>query len=471
MRSKKTAVLLFVFTFFTMLSNAQVKKWTLQECVAYALEHNISIRQTELDMKVSEIDKIDAWGNFLPTASFSATHSWNIGLVVNPVTNSTQNTTSQYTNGGLNTGIDIYNGLRNLKTMRRAKLNLLASQYNIKKMQEDIALNVAQAYLQILFNRENLKVQKEQLATDENQQQRSEQLLEGGLIPRGDLLDIQATVAADKQRIIEAENQLLISKLSLAQLLQLEDFRNFDIADEQFDEEESEVLLQTPENIYNKAKQEQTVIKVARANLEVAMQDVSIAKASYQPSLRGFYSLSSSVSHNDNVSYSLDPLTGQPIVDPDTGQPVLITTGPLPFWNQVSDNKGHSFGLQLSIPILNGFSVRNSVERAKVAVERSKLALEQQELDLERNIYTAYTDAMGALKAYDASVAAADARKESLEYARERYDVGLINIFDFNQAQALLVSAQSDVIRAKYDFIFKVKVLEFYFGIPIIQQQ
>ncbi|KAF2519993.1 TolC family protein [Flavobacterium salilacus subsp. salilacus] len=470
MRSKITAVLLFTFTLFTTLSNAQVKKWTLNECVEYALENNISIRQTELDMKLSEIDKKDAFGSFLPTVSFSTTHSWNTGLVVNPITNTAQNTTSQFTNGGLSSGIDIYNGLRNQKNMRRAKLNIIASQYNIKKMQEDIALNVAEAYLQILFNRENLKVQKEQLAADESQQERSEQLLEGGLIPRGDLLDIQATVAADKQRIIEAENQLLISKLSLAQLLQLEDFRNFDIADEEFNKEESEVLLQTPEAIYNKAKEEQTVIKVARANLEVAMQDVAVARSAYQPSLRGFYSLNSSVSHNDNTNYLFDD-SGQPVIDPDTQQPVIVTTGPLPFWNQVSDNKGHSFGFQLSIPILNGLSVRNSVERAKVAVERSKLTLEQQELDLERNIYTAYTDAMGSLKAYDASVAAAEAREQSLEYARERYDVGLINIFDFNQAQALSVSAQSDVIRAKYDFIFKVKILEFYFGIPIIQQQ
>ncbi|OIQ21777.1 MAG: transporter [Flavobacterium sp. MedPE-SWcel] len=462
MRSKITALFLLFFTLFSTLSQAQVKKWTLQECVEYALENNISIKRSELDMKLSEIDKKGAYGNFLPRANFSASHSWNIGLVVNPVTNTTQNATSEYTNGGLSTSIDIYNGLRNQRNLRRAKLNILAGQYNIKKMQEDIALNVANAYLQILFNRENLRVQNQQLTTDLIQQERSKQLLEGGLIPPGDLLDVEATVAADRQKIIEAENQLLISRLSLAQLLQIEDFRNFDVADEEYNKEESEVLLQTPEAIYNKAKEEQTVIKVARANLEVAMQDVLVAKSSYQPTLSGFYSLNSSVSHNDVTNFSNDPVTGEPIVS---------YSNPAPFWNQVSDNKGHSFGLQLSIPILNGFSVRNSVERAKVAVERSRLTLEEQELGLERNIYTAYTDAIGALKAYDASVSAAKARSQSLEYAQQRYDVGLINIFDFNQAQTLSVSAQSSVIRAKYDFIFKVKVLEFYFGIPIIQQQ
>lgn len=461
MKSKLAAVILLILTLSTNITQAQEKKWTLRECVAYAIEKNISVRQSELDLKTSEIAKSDAFGNFLPNANFSATHSWNIGLTINPVTNSAQNTTSQYSNGGISTGVDIYKGLSNIRTFQRARLAIVAGKYNITKMQEDVALNVANAYLQILFNRENLKVQQEQLKVDEEQMDRSEQLLEGGVIPRGDLLDIQATVAADKQRIVDAENQLLLAKLNLAQLMQLEDFKTFEIADEDLVQEESEVLVQTPDAIYEKAKDEQTVIKLARANLEVALKDVQIARASYQPTLSGFYSLNTSVSYNDNVNYELDDVTGEPIP---------VVSPPRPFADQVWDNKGHSFGLRLSVPIFNGFAVRNSVERAKVAVKRSQLALEQQELDLERNIYTAYTDAMGALKAYDAAVAAADARSEALEYARERYEVGLINVFDFNQAQTLHVNAQSDVLRTKYDFMFRVKILEFYFGIPIIEK-
>ena len=448
MISKPTILCILLLFFSTAATHAQDKKWTLKECVEYALTNNISIRQAELDLKLTEVDKKDAFGNFLPTANFSAQHSWNIGLVVNPVTNTAQNATSQYSSGGLSSSVDLYRGLQHQRTYQRSRLALIAGKYNLTKMQEDVALNVANAYLQILFNRENLKVQKEQLEADQRQLDRSKELLEGGVIPRGDLLDVQATVAADRQRIIEAENQLLLSRLSLAQLLQIDDFQNFDIADEDYDKEDSEVLLQTPATIYDKAKEEQTVIRLARANLEVAMKDVEVARSGFQPTLRGFYSFNTSVNHTSFYGEPVDP-----------------------FWYQVWDNKGHSFGLQLNIPILNGFAVRNSVERAKVAVARSKLALEQQELDLERNIYTAYTDAIGALKAYDAAVAAADARSQSLEYARERYEVGLINVFDFNQAQTLSVNAQSDVLRAKYDFIFRVKILEFYFGIPILQQQ
>jgi outer membrane protein len=149
--------------------------------------------------------------------------------------------------------------------------------------------------------------------------------------------------------------------------------------------------------------------------------------------------------------------------------PILGNAAPL--WEQFDENKGHSFGLSLNIPILNGFAVRNNVARSKIALERSQLALQQEELDLERNVYTAYTDAKGALKAYEAAVATAEAREGSFNYAKERYDVGLINIFDLNQAQTLSVNAQSEVLRTKYDYIFRVKILEFYFGMPIYQKQ
>lgn len=159
----------------------------------------------------------------------------------------------------------------------------------------------------------------------------------------------------------------------------------------------------------------------------------------------------------------------------DVNQPVLqqnftpILGKPDSVWEQFDDNKGHSFGLSLSIPILNGLTIRNNVDRSKIALERSKITLQQQELTLETNVYTAYTDAQGALKTYEAAQATLEAREGSFNYAKERYEVGLINVFDLNQAQTLYVNAQSEVLRTKYDFIFRTKILEFYFGIPIIQ--
>ena len=477
--SRLTILICFWGLLFGTSVNSQTKKWTLEECIYYALEHNITIKNTALDGEIADIEKTGAIGNFLPSINASTSHSWNIGLNQNITTGLLENQTIQYTSAGLQMGVDIYNGLQNQKKLRRANLSKIASQYQLTKMQEDISLNVANAFLQILFNKENLKVQNDKLSNDVKQMERSAQLLEAGIIPRVDLLDMKATVAADEQRVIAAENTLLISKLSLAQLLQLDDFVSFDVVDQEYDASENALLLQTPLAIYEKAKENRIELKIARNNLEIAEKDLSITKGSYQPTLRGFYSFDTRSANADRIiGYELNPLlpttpigvveeTNQVVVQPNF---TSISGGPLPIFDQFDMNKGQSIGVQLSIPILNGFVTKTNVERSKVAVERSKIAYEQEELNLQRNVYTAFTDAKGALNAYEASLVTLEARQEAFISAKERFEVGLMNAFDYNQSQTLLVNAQSEVLRTKYDYIFKTKILEFYFGIPIIQK-
>jgi len=447
------------FTFLLILgwsAQAQSKKWTLEECVQYALEHNISIKQSALDTKTADINKSSALGSFLPSINANASHSWNIGLNTNIVTNALENQTTQFTSAGLDAGIDIYKGLQNQNNFRKSKLSIIAAQYQLSKMKDDISLNVANAYLQILFNIENIKVQKEQQAINQKQLERTEELVNAGSIPKGDLFDIKATLAGDKQRVINAENTLLISKLSLAQLLQLDDFQNFDIAEANYDAKQSEVMFQTPEAIYKKAKDERVEVKIAKTNLDIAEKDIQIARGAYQPTVQGFYSFNTRISYAEVPNFDA------------TGN--FIGYGnPAPFFNQFSDNKGHNFGVQLSVPIFNGFSTRNNVSRSKVSFERSKIALSQSELDLERNVFTAYTDAKGAFNAYESALSALEARENAFNYAKERYAVGMMNAFDFNQAQSLYANAQSEVLRTKYDYIFRTKIVEFYFGLPIIK--
>ena len=445
-----------VFVFSCMIMQAQSRKWTLQECVNYAIQNNISIKQSELETKTAAIDKKDAFGNFLPSLNASASHSWNIGLNQDITTGLLRNQTTQFTSAGANLGVDIYKGLQNQNTLRRANLSIVAAKYQLLKMQEDVALNVANAFLQVLFNKENLKVQQEQLGINQKQFARSEELVKAGAIPRGDLLDVKATVASNNQNVITAENALLISKLSLAQLLQLKDFENFDVVDDTAIKDENNIMAQTPNIIYEKAKEGRTELKIARTNLEIAQKNVDIAKGAFQPTLQGFYSFSSRVSYADSPAF-------------DNMGNLIGTKSPAPFFDQFSNNKGQSFGAQLSIPIFNGFAVRNNVDRSKVSLERSKIAVEQQDLDLQRNVFTGFADAKGALNAYESAVIAVEARQGAYDYAKEKYDVGLMNSFDFNQAQTLLTNAQSDVLRTKYDYIFKIKILEFYFGIPLIK--
>ena len=475
---KRSFLSLIVMLVCNITIQAQAKKWTLEECVTYAIQNNISIKQSELDSKMALIDKKSAVGRFLPSLNASASHSWNIGLNQDITTGLLQNKTTQFTSAGANVGIDIYRGLQNQNTLRKANLSIVAAKYQLVKMQEDVALNVANAFLQVLFNKENLKVQKEQLRINEKQYVRSEELVKVGSIPRGDLLDVKATLALNNQNVITAENSLLISKLSLSHLLQLKDFENFDVVDDTDVKDENNIMAQTPSAIYEKAFEGRTELKIARTNLEIAEKNVAIAKGAFQPTLQGFYSFNSRVAYSDRVT-GVIPNTSNPtsIVGfvEGTNQNVLspnftrVLGNPAPFFDQFNTNKGQSFGMQLSVPIFNGFSARNNVERSKVSLEQSKIAVEQQNLDLQRNVYTAFADAKGALNAYESSVAALEARQGAYNYATEKYSVGLMNSFDFNQSQTLLTNAQSEVLRTKYDYIFKIKILEFYFGIPLIK--
>lgn len=479
----KNSIQAFTLLFILLLgftSVAQQKKWTIQECVEYALKNNISIKQSELDIKTADIDKKTAIGSFLPSLNAGASHSWNIGLNQNITTGLLENQTIQYTSASLNSNIEIYKGLQLQNQLRKAKLSQLAAQYQLTKMQDDISLYVANAYLNILFNKENLKVQQAQQANDEKQLVRSQELVDAGSVPKGDLLDMKATLAADKQKVVVAENSLLISRLSLAQLLALDDFENFDIADVDMEAKPSPVMSETPQAIVDKANQVRVEIKIAQTNIDIAERNVKIARGALLPSLTGFYGFSTRASYSDRVSgFTTDTANPTSIIGQveGTGQNVLqpnflpVFSKAAPVFDQFSNNKGHNFGLELRIPIFNGFAARGNVERSKVNFEKTKNAFDQAKLDLETNVYKAITDAKGALKTYESSLVTLEARQEAFNYAKEKYDVGLMNAFDFNQSQTIFSASQSDAIRAKYDYIFKMKVVELYFGIPIIQKQ
>lgn len=464
--------------FIVFQAQAQVKKWTLDECVRYALENNISIQQSELELKTAEISKKEAVGNFLPSINAQSSHSWNIGLNQNITTGILENLTTQFTSFGVSSNVDIYKGLRNMRQLHRSNLALLAGQYQIDKMKDDVSLMVANAFLQVLFNKEQFHVLQTQNGVTTQELERTNELVEAGAIPRGDLLEIQATIAAQEQQMVNAENAIVISRIALAQILFIKDYQNFDTADVDYDIPLTKVLEISSSEIIAKARTIRNEIKIADANSEIAETDLKISRSNLQPSLSGFYSYSTRASYTDRViGYELNPNnpstvigvvegTGQNVVTPNYN---AIIGGHSPIFDQFSMNDGHNFGLQLNIPILNGFTAKNAVSRSVVNVERSKIQLEQANLDLETQVYQAHNDAKGALKAYEAAEKTLEARELAYEYSKERYNVGLLNAFDYTQAQNRFEVAQSELVRAKYDYIFKLKVLEFYFGIPITE--
>lgn len=441
----RISILLFLLTVGTL--TAQMRKWTLEECVAFAVDNNLTIEQFELDLENARIDRSDALGNFLPNLNAQMNTSGNTGLILDPTTNGFVSATILSASGNFTSGLTLFDGLRNVHRMNRAKLNELSNQYRLDNLVDDIRLNVANSYLNILSNKESLKVAQAQYAVTVEDLKRTRELVESGVVPRGDLLEVEATAATQEQTIINNQNLVLLSRIALAQLLQITDYENFDIADEEFNVPPSDILKYSPKVIFDKALTFRNDIKFSESGVDLAEKDLQIAKGAVYPTIGAFF--------NYNTRYSdqtRDPFTGEKIA----------------FADQLWINDGISYGAQLTIPIFNGFNTRNNIRRSQINVEQARLQLEQTKLDLETTINQAYVDVQNSAKAYEASQKTLDARRLAYEYTKDRFDVGLMNAFDFSQAQSRVDNAEAEVVRNKYNYIFRIKVLEFFYGLPIV---
>jgi outer membrane protein len=478
----KRITIFIVFLAVTSVS-AQTKKWTLQECVEHAMANNISLQQSALDQELALLDKADAIGAYLPNINGSVSNAWNTGLTQNVTTGVLENQTSRNSSYSVTATLSLFQGLRNLRSLQRSKINTLAAQYGLEKMQDDIALFVANAFLQVLTTKANVSVLKAQNAVTVGQIERTQELVDAGVLPEGDLLEIQAADATEKQNIVTAENGVTLSLISLAQLLQIRDYDDFDIVDQGYEILGTEILEKGPQELVAAAREYRKEVLIAETNVALAEKDLQIARSAYMPTLGAY------LNYNTRES---DRFSGvSTLIDPDN--PIIATTDPIgfvdgsgaavygfapniigyqevaarPFEEQLYLNDGVSYGVQMNIPIFNGNATRNNVKRSKLNLMRRELLLEQAKMDLETTVYQAFVDAKGALKSYDAAVKAKNSQQLAYEYAQQRYDVGLINAFDFSQSKTRYDNAVIDVNRAKYDYIFKLKVLELYFGVPV----
>ena len=468
---KTVASLLLSLT--TLVLSAQTKAYTLEECVLMALDKNISIKQSELDIENAEIDKADAIGSFLPRVNAQSQHIWNNGLSQNITNGLIENLTTQFSSFGGNIGVTLFNGKQNINQLSRANLNLIARQYQLDDMKDDISLFVANAYLQVMFNRELAQVQRFQLEITKEDLERTKVRIEAGVLTQADIFDIEANLASQEQALVQAENNYRLSLISLAQLLLITDYENFQIADEDFDIPFSDILSQKPKEIYEKALTIRNDIKLGVANIEVAKKDIEIAKGALMPSLTAFYNYNTRISYSDRFVE-----TGNLIETPigfvkGTGESVVTQFSertiaePLSFGTQFGQNDGHSYGVSLNIPIFNGSSVRNNIKRRKLNLKRIENQFEQTKLDLENTVNQAYLNTQGAVKFFEAAEKTLKARQEAFQIAQNRFEAGVMNSFDFIQAKQRYQISASDIVRAKFDYIFKLKVLEFYFGLKL----
>ena len=290
----KYKFLFSAFLFNTLLfSQSDIRIISLQDAVDIALEKNINIKQSELNLKNSELTKSDAIGNFLPNIGASANHQWNVGRGVNVTTNIIEEITTQFSSATASVGLPVYSGSRNVYQLHRANLEILASKYQLEDIKDDVKLFVANSYLQIMFNKEILKVQKSQLEITKEEYKRTKDLIESGIFSPRQIFEIEANLASQEQSVVLAENNLRDVKLNLAQVLLIDDYESFDIADEDFSIPFSDILENSPKEIFEKAKSFRNDIKLAETNLEIAIKDQQISKSALLPSASAFYSYNS----------------------------------------------------------------------------------------------------------------------------------------------------------------------------------
>lgn len=443
LKNMKNIVKVLLF-FCVTLSMAQDKTWTLKECVDYALENNISIKQSQLTLQLREQDVIASKGQFLPSLNANISQSMNIGSGFDPVTFERVNRIVHSTNGGLNVSQNVFNGFRTLNLYKQSKLNLETSELELNRLKDDISLNVVNAYLNILFNKENLEVAKTQVVFSEEQVKQVKELVDSGVQPIGNLLDAEATLSNDQQSLTTAENNLILAKLTLTQLLQIPS-DNFDVATVEVGSPSETLLYNSIDPIYDYAVQNRYEIKVAEKNVENAVLGTEISKAGYYPTVSFTYGFSSIYSESENDFTKT------------------------PFFREIDQNKGHNFRLGVNIPIFSQFQNKTAVAKSKIQEENAAFSLDQAKQSLMENIQRAYTDANAALQTYLAAQKSVAARELAFENAKERYNIGVMTAFDFEQSRNNLFNSRASLINAKYDFVFKTKVLDFYAGKSLIE--
>lgn len=419
--------------------------WSLRRCIDYAIEHNIDIRQAANTAEQSAVEVNTAKWARLPNLNGSANQSWNWGRTQTAVPDETTgdystvyvNTASNGTNIQLSTSIPLFTGLELPHQYSLAKLNLKAATADLQKAKDDISINIASAYLQVLFNQELHDVALGQVELSLQQCQRIEGLAGVGKASSAEVADARARVAQDRMTAVQTENDYRLSLLTLSQLIELDSPEGFMLESPSTAITPSPVT--PPDDIYQTALTSKASIQAAQYRLEGSKHSVRIAQSGFYPQLNLNGSLGTSYYSTINRT----------------------------FRQQMGDNFSKYLGLSLSVPIFNRLATRNRVRTARLQQENYALQLENAKKTLYKEIQQAWYNATAAESKYASSHAATLASEESFRLMTQKYENGKANAVEFNEAKQNLMKAQSDELQAKYEYLFRTKILDFYKGVPI----
>ncbi len=467
-----------VFLLTVLLNHASAQDlWDLQRCIDYAFQNNISVQQSRLGIQNAEINMDQSKWDLLPSLNAGANHGYNWGQRIDPFTNTFATERVRSNNLFVGGELDLFNGFNRMKIMRQREQDLAASEYDYQSMQNDIAMQIALAYLQVLLNKENVKISENQVALSKQQADRMKKMVDAGSEPMGSYYDLLSQMAQEELALVNNQNSVTLSMLNLMQLLQLSrnEAPEFDIITPDFEDVGMEMISQNSNDIYIRAKGSLPQVQAAERRRLSAEYALDASRGLLYPTI--------SISGAVGTGYS--GINQEPVGDPiiefvpigtvaGSGEPVLSLGQPnfpdfqtKSFGDQLNDNLNRNVFLNINIPIFNGMAARSNMNRAKVSQIEADLNYSQVTNQLRFDVEQAYADAKASLNSYMAARKAVEAFEESFKYAEVRYQQSVINVVDYNNIKTQYTNAQTNLVNAKYDFVFRTKILDFYLGNPI----
>ncbi|MBN1651022.1 MAG: TolC family protein [Bacteroidales bacterium] len=442
---KNLSALIFGLALLLTGYSAQAQEtWSLQHCIDYALENNIQIKQQALNTAYGQNQVDQAKSDRLPNLNAGLSNNLNYGRSLN-YDNTYSNVNSAQYNASLSTNITLWNGFRLQNTVKQRALDLQATIEDLNKAKDDVILNVAAAYLEILFAEELELVSQAQIEVTQQQINRTQQLVDAESLARGALFEIEAQLAREELKLVNDKIRTQLAYLALYQFLELPVEESFKIKKPDLPAINTSLPGLDLIEIYSKALQLRPEIKAAGLRVESANKQLEIANAYKYPSLSfaaDYYNLF----NNQYTDFSGESIN---------------------FFDQLANNKRYGMGLTLNIPIFNRFQVKNNISNSKLQISDYEYRLQKAKNDLRADIELAYTNALASLNRYFSSEKALSSMKEAFRYTEEEFNEGLVNTVEYNQSKNNLTTAQSDLLQSKYEYIFRTKILDFYKGIPI----
>lgn len=449
---------------------------SLEQCIDIAIENNLSVKRSELNLQNADINLLQARAQRFPTLNLNGNYGFNWGRGIDPTTNQFIDQRINFNGFSGNTSMPIMNGLQTTNSIKQGKLDRQASEYDLAKAVNDISLDISLFYLNVILNRELLDNARFQLESSTRQLEQTTVLVESGALPLANKLQLQSQVASNEVALINAQNNLDLSLLTLKQALLLPPGEEIDIVVPELEVNQAELETSSVMDVYQVALDNQPEIKGADLRVESAEVGLDVSRGGMYPSLSlgGGFSTNYSDAFVDFIQTGATTVTVPTDFETISGESIVRNVE-IPEGNfetvgiskQYDNNFSRRLSLNLSVPIFNGFRTRSDIQRSKIAVQQAEISRTEQQNFLYQTIETAYRNALAASKTFSASQRQVTSLEETLRAVENQYNNGAANFTDLQVAQNNLYQARTDLSRAKLDFVFRKKVLEFYQGKPL----